>query len=217
VSGNIVNNSHLVFLNATAQNYSGNISGSGDVAIENSGTSLTLSGDNTYTGSTIVDALVNITGALRNSEVTVRSGRVYGSGTITNSVRINAYAGVMGNLYFAPGILHTGDVTFYASAQLRPVIVGDTAGSGYDQLQVTGSVSIAASVLLYPGMVQNVSAGDVVTLIKNDGTDAIVGTFSGQNEWSTYNYAGIHFHVTYLYNAEAQTFGDGNDVALVAY
>lgn len=218
LSGNIVNNSLLVFLNATAQTYSGNISGSGEVGIENHGSApLTLGGDNTYTGPTNIYGLANITGTLRNSAVTVHSGGVYGSGTIANSVEINSYAGVMGNLYYTPSILNTGDLTFDSSSMLRPIITGNTEGSGYDQVQVTGAVSIAASASLYPATVQNVAPGDVLTLIKNDGTDAIVGTFAGLSEWSTVNCGATNFHITYLYNAEAQTFGDGNDVALVAY
>ena len=55
VSGNIVNNAALVIANPNAQNYSGNISGNGGFTKSGGGV-LTLSGSNTYSGPTIINA-----------------------------------------------------------------------------------------------------------------------------------------------------------------
>jgi hypothetical protein len=57
--------------------------------------------------------------------------------------------------------------------------------------------------------------GAVIVLILNDGTDAVNGTFFNQAELSTVVINGVTYRISYKYNAEAGTFGDGNDVALI--
>jgi fibronectin-binding autotransporter adhesin len=56
VAGNIVNNGSLMFAKVSNQSYSGNISGSGSVKVLGAGTTLELSGNNSYTGGTLVGA-----------------------------------------------------------------------------------------------------------------------------------------------------------------
>ena len=55
VTGNIANNSALIFNNPAAESYSGNISGNGSLTMLGAGL-LALSGSNTYTGGTLLDS-----------------------------------------------------------------------------------------------------------------------------------------------------------------
>jgi hypothetical protein len=92
---------------------------------------------------------------------------------------------------------------------------GSTAGpGGYDQLIVNGTVALGNALLSASGTRAD-HDGDVLVLIKNDGIDAVTGTFQGLPEGSTVTVGGVTYQITYKYNAEAGTFGNGNDVALV--
>jgi hypothetical protein len=92
---------------------------------------------------------------------------------------------------------------------------GSMAGpGGYDQLIVNGTVALGNAVLSASGTRAD-HDGDVLVLIQNDGIDPVTGTFQGLPEGSTVAIGGVTYLITYKYNAEAGTFGNGNDVALV--
>jgi len=83
---------------------------------------------------------------------------------------------------------------------------GTTAGTGYDQLNVTGSVNLGSATL---GGTLGFSPpnGTSFTIINNDGGDAVIGTFAGLPEGSTVVLGGQGFKVSYV-------GGTGNDVVL---
>ena len=81
-----------------------------------------------------------------------------------------------------------------------------TPGTGYDQLNVTGTVNLTGSTLnLSLGFTPDV--GTVFTLVNNDGVDAVVGTFQGLAEGATVLVNGMTFQISYV-------GGTGNDVTL---
>jgi hypothetical protein len=83
---------------------------------------------------------------------------------------------------------------------------GTTAGSSYDQINVTGTVNLTGSKLnVTLGFV--VSVGATFTIVNNDGTDAVIGTFAGLAQGATFLVGGETFQISY-------TGGDGNDVTL---
>ncbi len=168
---------------------------------------LALSGVNTYSGATTVGAgtlLVLSPGSIA-SPVTVNSGGTLGgTGTISNTVTVNS-GGTIGP-GTSPGILNTGTLTLTAGSTVNVEINGTTAGLQYDQVNVTGGVSLgnaALSVVL--GFTP--SAGETFTIIANDLADAVVGTFSGLPEGSVFTVGTDRFRISYL-------GGSGNDVAL---
>ena len=77
---------------ASAQTFSGIISGNGSLTKSNAGT-LTLSGTNTYTGTTTVSGgTLNVTGALSSGAVTVSGGTLAGSGSIGGATTVQSGA-----------------------------------------------------------------------------------------------------------------------------
>src|SRR5262249_41898785 len=72
------------------------------------------------------------------------------------------------------------------------------------QVQVSGAVTIAGTLTLNL-LSGSISAGQSFTLIDNDGSDAVNGTFSGLPEGATVTLAPYHLRISYA-------GGDGNDV-----
>lgn len=82
VTGNILNNSSLVFARSDEWAYKDSITGSGDVLVLGGGT-LRLQGDNTYTGSThVYDGRFAVDGS------TISNTIVYGGGTLSGNGRV---------------------------------------------------------------------------------------------------------------------------------
>ncbi|MBE9070418.1 hypothetical protein IQ260_27625, partial [Leptolyngbya cf. ectocarpi LEGE 11479] len=100
-----------------------------------------------------------------------------------------------------------GDVAFASGASLNLQLNGSgTAGTDYDQLQAVGTVNLS-NASLNLGLGYTPALGDTLTIVDNDGSDAVSGTFNGLAEGSTIGVDGFSFQISYL-------GGDGNDVAL---
>ncbi|MEZ6125430.1 MAG: Calx-beta domain-containing protein [Planctomycetaceae bacterium] len=105
----------------------------------------------------------------------------------------------------------SGDVTFGNSAadHFTVDIAGKAvAGVNYDSLQVTGLVNLNSTLDIVDSFVDSGLPGDVITLISNDGTDAVIGQFAGLANGAAVTLNGQTWRV--LYDG-----GDGNDVVLV--
>ena len=103
----------------------------------------------------------------------------------------------------------TGNFTLSAGAFLDIEIGGTTAGTQYDQLIVTGTVTLGGTLTsrLINGF--NPATGATFTIIDNDGTDAVTGTFAGLSEGEFFTHNGSSYSISYQ-------GGDGNDVVLTA-
>jgi hypothetical protein len=84
---------------------------------------------------------------------------------------------------------------------------GPEPGTGYDQLDVTGAVSLNGATL-DASLGFSPAPGDRFVIIKNDGTDPVSGTFAGLPQGASLWIGGVPFHIYY-------DGGDGNDVVLV--
>jgi autotransporter-associated beta strand protein len=165
---------------------SGIISGVGSLT-EVGGGSLILSALNTYTGGT-----------------TVNGGTLGGGGKI-GALLVNSGATIAPSSTTTK-ILKTGNVAFSAGSAFTVTLNGPTAGTGYDQLSVTGSVNLAGATLNV-NLAFTPALGSAFTLIQNDGTDAVVGTFAGLPQGDTFLLNGMTFQISYV-------GGTGNDVVL---
>lgn len=190
--------------NNASTTFSGTISGAGTVT--KAGTGIwTLSGTNTYTGATNVNAGTLLVNGLVTSNVAVGvSGTLGGNGTITGNVTgagIVAPGNSAGILTIVGNFTPTGTVVF----EVNPPAV--TAGTDYDQINVTGLVNLSGATLTFAGSAGAVSANRLVSLILNDASDSTTAS-TNPAQGSVVMINGNSYKI--FYNG-----GDGNDVVLV--
>jgi uncharacterized delta-60 repeat protein len=164
------------------------------VAISAIGT-LDLSGIHSASGIITVNSQSSLTGdgSAANSDLVVHGTVAPGNG--------------------GPGLLQVGETTFHSLSTFDVELNGATAGTGYDQLAVSGAVDLGGATLnLSLGFTP--TAGQVFTIIDNNGTDdPTTGNFVDAsstiiNDGDIVQVNGVNFYL--FYNG-----GDGNDVVLV--
>ena len=172
----------------------------GDVIV--GGGSLSVSGFTQYGGT------MQLNGGDVSGALLIAAGTLQGDGTVLGSVLTS---GVTSPGFESPGLsfglLETSQFTQGASGLLSVDIGGLVAGSGHDQLRVSGTVTLdgVLDVDLLSGFTPTV--GDAITVIDNDGIDLISGTFDGLLEGATL--PGLPWEISYV-------GGTGNDVVLTA-
>ncbi len=103
---------------------------------------------------------------------------------------------------------NTGTLSFGTGDQLALTINGTTADTQYTQLRLIGQIDLNGVALSLSGT-YTPGGLDSFTLIDNDGTDAVTGSFSGLAEGELVNVDGVNKRITYV-------GGTGNDVVLVS-
>ena len=189
----------------------GLISGPGGVNKVGTGASL-IAAAAFFTGSIFIgDGILIIDATMASNGVTVEApnGGLGGTGRV-GQVSLMTGSISAGTLTSPTGILSTGNLFISGDSNYLCKIAGTTPGAnGHDQLFVTGSVTLANSRLApIPWNSFRPAIGDSFTIIRNDGTDPVNGTFSGAPEGAVF--AGplnTAFRITYA-------GGDGNDVAI---
>jgi autotransporter-associated beta strand protein len=199
----------------------GLISGASQIIKNGTGASLIASASS-YSGAINVNnGIFVVDAAIPNSVVTVNNPNVTtgtlglsgfgGTGTV-GTVNVVQGAISAGTLTSPTGILNTGNLTFTANGAYAVKIGGTTAGAnGHDQLNVTGAVSLNnARLAPIPWNGFRPAIGDSFTILRNDGTDPIGGTFFNAPEGTVFAGAlNTAFRITYQ-------GGDGNDVVLTS-
>jgi autotransporter-associated beta strand protein len=175
----------------------------GSVIQMGSGTTI-LTGADTYTGATTVSAgKLFVDGSIISSTSVAASATVGGTGTIAAPVAVTGALAAGDTTVASTGSLTVGNLSFGSGGTLDVLMNGTTAGTGYDQVNVNGTVDLTeATLALTAGFTAN--PGDQFTIINNDGTDAVTGTFTNG---STVTVGGQTFSINYA-------GGDGNDVVL---
>lgn len=189
----------------TDTTFSGQITGTGSISIQKQGAgTFTMTGNNPYSGRTsIVGGKVVVNGTNGTGLVTLVPGATLGGTGQVANISVTGGTVSPGN---SPGRLKTGNLNWNQFLTYRCEMSGTNAGVNYDQLSVAGTVSLAGAklqlVMSFAGAVSN-----RYTIIANDGTDAITGTFEGLPEGATFFGGGAQFRVSYV-------GGTGNDVVL---
>ncbi len=167
-----------------------------------------LLGTNTHAGGTQIGSgtlLVHGSALVGNISI-LNSATLGGTGTVANVTMSNIAPPPRVAPGASPGLLTASNVTLNAASEFIVELNGIVAGAGYDQLAVRGEINLAsAALVLAPGFTP--AFGDVFRIIDNDGADAVLGTFAGLPEGTTFTTNGLAFRVSY-------TGGSGNDVTL---
>ncbi|QEL16257.1 beta strand repeat-containing protein [Limnoglobus roseus] len=164
---------------------------------------LALAGVSTYARPTSITAgTLLVDGSSPASPITLTAGTLGGSGSIGT---VTATGGSI-----APGSNSTATLTTKSLAlggATFLVELGGTAAGQFDQLKAIGTVDLTGAMLNVSASFTP-SAGQQFTILDNDDSDAIVGTFAGRPEGQAFTLAGRPFTITYH-------GGDGNDVVLI--
>ena len=167
---------------------------------------LELTGQNTYTGPTFVRGPVRISGSQPFSPVVLASGILSGTGLVgsisaTGTLAKTLAPGLGAGTLSTRGLALDGSVTLEFELDTLPA-------QAFDRIAVEGSVSLNHARLALKHLALPVAPGTRFTIIENDGTDAIDGTFTNLLEGMSFDSTnGARFRITYQ-------GGDGNDVAI---
>ena len=193
---------------------------------------LMLTAANTYSGHTnILSGTLGLAGSIFPSPVIeVFSGAVFdvaptGGFTLQPWQRLKGTGRVTGSMTAAgtvepghsSGILHCDSTTFVSGSTLDVELNGTVVGTEYDQLDITGMVTLIDPIL-------NVTLGytpslyDKFFIVNNDLIDPVVGTFNllseGSTMWLPYGSAAYPFQISYFGNFDTGALSGGNDVVL---
>jgi autotransporter-associated beta strand protein len=169
-----------------------------------------LGANNTYAGTTFInDGTLTVDGTQPQSQVVVNSGTLGGSGTVGH-IYMTGSSAIVAPGDNGPGILTCGNLNagIAAGGALRMELNGTTPGSGYDQLNVLGTVNLAG-VALERSLGFTPPTGTQFEIINNDGSDAVTGNFNGLPNGGKLYVGGVLYQINYRFNGKP-----GNDVAL---
>lgn len=150
-------------------------------------------------------------GTIAPSIIVNSAAKLSGIGTILGTVSANS-GGTVAPGVLGLGSLRSGSVSFVPGADFDIWLNGLTPGFGHSQLRVTGTVNLGGATLdARLGLLRPIP-GDELVLIRNDGSDPVVGKFA-QGDLVTVG--GKKFVIDYAFDGD----GDGqlNDVALIAF
>ena len=174
----VTDNGTLVFNRSSAITVANTIGGTGTV-IQTRASTLTLTGNNTYSGGTTVKAGTLLVNGSIGGNVTVNSGgNLGGNGTITGAVTVNSGGTVAPGSNGSIGTLTAGSLNLGAGGTLViQVSAYSTAGTTYDQLNLgSGTLTLGGSSKLSLVQINGLTANGTATGFVVDGST--VGNFT---------------------------------------
>ena len=181
--------------------YVGRITGPGTLRKTGTGAYI-FSGTATH-GATVVQQGLWFANGTQGAVTIENTGIVIGIGRMGDTLVRNGGRLAPGG---TPGTLASGSLTM----QSPSVFEFEASATTFDRLDVTGTVSLGGATLdalLVAGYTHQ--PGRAMTMIANDGADAVTGTFTGRAEGAEFTLGGFPFRIRY-------GAGDGNDVVLFA-
>ncbi len=166
----------------------------------------TLTGDNTYLNQTRVDnGTLIVNGSQPQSPLFVGANAATAGGTGVVGVVRGVGNLAPGN---SPGLLTSSNLSFNSTADYFVELTGPNPGTDYDQLNVRGTNTLGNATLhVTAAFTTPVAVGQRFTIINNDLSDPITGTFNGLAEGASLTAGFYAFTISYA-------DGTGNDVVL---
>jgi fibronectin-binding autotransporter adhesin len=208
-----VNVDGMLQVSSGTVNFNGS-GGSGVLAI--TGGSLNVAASASHGGSVTLDGGSLMVNGSIVGNVTATAGTVRGSGSIGGILDVTFGGNVQPGS--SPGILTVGSLTADNSSTLtvevgRLGLSAPVAGVDFDQLRVAGgvldlggTVGDALGMILSIVPVGTVVAGDIFTIVLNQGTDVDPGTFAGVANGALINQSGYQFKISYFDNPLTPAF-----------
>ncbi|HLZ03243.1 MAG TPA: autotransporter domain-containing protein [Bradyrhizobium sp.] len=202
-------NKFLVFNRSDTYTFGGVISGAGQVIQAGPGTTV-LSGVNTYTGPTTVDAgTLSVTGSITSAVFVNAGGVLSGSGTV-GSATINA-GGLLAPANPGSPLTVQGNLVFATAGAYLVEINNNLA----DRVNVTGTATLAGDVF---ASLLGTSVSKRYTIL--NATGGITGTFAGVNNLPTtlagnlgYDANNVFLNLSLNYNALGSLNSNQQNVA----
>ena len=201
---NVNGGSATVGSNGANTTFAGNIASVGNFFKVGTGT-LTLSGANALAGPTMINGgAIALTGSMAGPIGVASGATLMGTGNAAGGVTV--FAGGTLSPGLSPGQINVAGLIL--AGNLLQEIEGATLGTQYDNVNVTGTVNLTGGTLTLAGAFVP-TAGQVFTIITNDGADAVIGTFAGLPEGASIPFNTMDLVISYI-------GGTGNDVVLTA-
>src|SRR5205085_7535931 len=199
-NGSIDVNGETLTIDSYNTTIAGAVNGSGSIIVNDSGVS--MSGGGTFSGT--ITGTTDVYGSLPNASI---AGALSGDGT-TGPITINT------NLFLGTKLPCCGDPHAIGTLHTQSASIGGSTHvdlappASSDLLDVTGSVTIRAGAALSIAVPTGaLGDGQSFTIIANDGTDPVVGSFFQMPEGTELQVGGGTMQISYH-------GGDGNDVVL---
>jgi autotransporter-associated beta strand protein len=199
-SSNLLNGGQLSLINSAGTNRGRTFLQSGQVFVGGNGPKFSgpihLGG-----GPSPAEMLLQTAGLLADSASVVvnHNGRLLIDGATTSGALVVS----SGRVDLGPIRLGvSGDASFLSDATLA---ISQRDGVGVSELSVTGQVALVSCHLVWLQETNGLATSAVI--IRNDGSDAVFGTFNGLPEGATFNSGTNVYRISYV-------GGDGNDVTL---
>jgi hypothetical protein len=185
-------NNHGVYITGIANSVTSKISSSSGA--------ITITGTKgSSTNSTAADIIMNASGQIISTSTT--------AGITLNATTSGVFANTTGNDISTDA---TQTVALGTNTILNFDIDGTTVDTEYQQLNLIGQINLNSASIQFNGSTYTAIGGETFTIINNDGTDAIVGTFAGLAEGAIIE----GFLESELDAKISYVGGDGNDVVL---
>jgi autotransporter-associated beta strand protein len=182
------------------------ITGSGSLNFSGAGNRV-LSGTPGYTGTTTVSAgTLTLDASLGSSAVSQTGGTFAGNGAADG---LTSTGGTIqpGTATSPGGFSLSGPLVASAATTFAFGLHGTSPGRTYDSIGVRGTVNLGGAAMTTTLSGFSSAVGSQYTIIDNDGTDLVTGTFAGRAEGSTFAIGFNTFRINYR-------GGTGNDVVL---
>src|SRR5262249_8578940 len=147
---------------------------------------------------TINAGLLVMNGIASSSAVTVANGGTLGGTGTTGAVSVQL-GGTVSPGNSSTGTLNTKNFSLLSGGALKPELGGTAAGQ-FDQVSVTGTVSLAGNVQISLFGGYTPTPGDKFFVVVNDSTDAVTGTFANTDVSNNVVANGVTFAVNYADN-----------------